>query len=276
MYFSFPNMPDKFTSAEKMILEYMSRHRDEFLYMTIGQLAATLNISEATVSRFARHVGCEDFKHLKQVVMEQTVQNGPAQKLTNTLRSGNGELLRHCIEQQQYNLQKTLELLNQKEFDRAVKAMMSARRIFLHAKNASRSLAQLLEFRLRRIGRDVHMIPSGGSEVLEGLISIQKEDMVILFGFSKVSSEGRVILDYGKKVGFTTLLFTGRLYPEKEQQADIRLFVYRGEENQYHSMSAPVAVLDALVVALSAQMGAEAVENLEAVHKLKEEYRKQI
>ena len=129
--------------------------------------------------------------------------------------------------------------------------------------------------RLQRIGLDVHTIPAGGSEVLEGLIPIQREDLVLLFGFSKVSSEGRVILDYGKEIGFITLLFTGRLYPEKEQQADIRLFVYRGEENEYHSMSAPAAVVDALVIALSAQMGAEAVENLDAVQKLKERYRKQ-
>lgn len=133
-----------------------------------------------------------------------------------------------------------------------------------------------MEFRLRRIGLDVRTIPAGGSEVLEGLNPIQREDLVVLFGFSKVSSEGRVILDYGKEAGFTTLLFTGRLYPEKEQQADIRLFVYRGEENEYHSMSAPAAVVDALVIALSAQMGAEAVENLDAVQKLKERYRKQI
>lgn len=85
-----------------------------------------------------------------------------------------------------------------------------------------------------------------------------------------------MILDYGKEVGFTTLLFTGRLYPEIEQQADIRLFVYRSDENEYHSMSAPAAVVDALVIALSAQMGEEAVENLGAVQKLKERYRKQI
>ena len=41
-------------------------------------------------------------------------------------------------------------------------------------------------------------------------------------------------------------------------------------------MSAPAAVVDALVIALSAQMGGEAVENLGAVQKLKERYRKQI
>ena len=180
------------------------------------------------------------------------------------------------MERQQYNLQKTLELLDQSEFDRAVQAAIGARRIFIHAKNASRAPAQLLEFRLRRIGMDVHRIPSGGSEVLEGLMPIQKEDLVVLFGFSKVSSEGRVILEYGKKVGYTTLLFTGQLYPEKEQQVDIQLYAYRGDENEYHSMSAPTAVVDALVIAVSARMEAQAVEKLDALQKLKEQYRRQI
>lgn len=41
-------------------------------------------------------------------------------------------------------------------------------------------------------------------------------------------------------------------------------------------MSAPAAVVDALVIALSAQMGAEALEKLDAVQKLKERYKKQI
>lgn len=41
-------------------------------------------------------------------------------------------------------------------------------------------------------------------------------------------------------------------------------------------MSAPAAVVDALVIALSAQMGEKAVANLKAVQKLKERYRKLI
>ena len=82
MNLSFPQMPEKLTSTEQDIVEYIAAHRDEFLCMTIGQLSSALHISEATVSRFARHVGCEDFKHLKRTVVEQTVQRGPAQKLT--------------------------------------------------------------------------------------------------------------------------------------------------------------------------------------------------
>lgn len=276
MYFSFPQSPDKLTATEQAIIEYITGHRDQFLCMTIGQLSGELNISEATISRFARHVGCTDFKHLKRVIMEQTLQRGPAQKLKNTLQTRTENLLSNWIEQQQYNLQKTLELLDQEEFFRAVAAIREARRVFVYAKNASRAPAQLLEFRFRRIGIDVCRISSSGSELLESLALMCKEDLVVLFGFSKVSAEGKVILEHQKQAGYQTLLFTSRLYHDEKSRANISLFVYRGEEDEYHSMTSSIAVVDALVLALSARMGTVAVERLEEIRKLKNAYGKQL
>ncbi len=272
MCFSFPKMPDKLTSTEQTILDYIAKHRDGFLCMSIGQLSSELDISEATVSRFARHVGCSDFKQLKRIVAEQTVEKGPAQKISNTLRTGNGNILQYWEEQQHYNLNKTFELLDKDEFDKAVQALKKANRVFIFAKNASRSPAQLLEFRLRRIGVDVRRISGSGTELLEELPSVNADDVVVIFGFSKISFEANVIFDCQKSIGYTTVLFTGKLYQPDEQKADINLFVYRGEENEYHSMSAPVAIVDLLVLALSAQLGSGAVENLEKVRKLKSKY----
>ncbi len=276
LYFSFPLMPDRLTAAEQSIVEYIIGHRDEFLCMTIGQLSGELKISEATISRFARHVGCSDFKHLKRVIMEQTMEKGPAFKLTNTLHMKGRDFLRTWIEQQQYNLQKTLELLAQREFSEAAETVQGARKVFIYARNASRAPAQLLEFRLQRIGIEVCCIPSGGSEFLESLARMGAEDLVILFGFSKISAEGRILLDYQKRAGYRTILFTSRAYQEEKNRGDINLYIYRGEENEYHSMSAPVAVVEALVLAVSAGMGVTAVDRLETIRKLKGEYGRQL
>src|SRR5699024_7185778 len=95
MPLTFPQMPDTLTANEAAVLEYITRNSDSFLFMSIAQLAAALDVSEATISRFARHVGCRDFKHLKQLVLEQTqpARPGPAGKLAATLADGDGALL---------------------------------------------------------------------------------------------------------------------------------------------------------------------------------------
>lgn len=273
MPITFPSMPDKLTANEAALLEFINQHSDRFLFLSIAQLAETLSMSEATVSRFARHVGCRDFKHLKQVVLAQTqTRTGPADKLAATLAEGDGAPLPHWLEQQRYCLEKTETLLDPAEFHRAVQAIVEARRVFVYAKNASRSMAELLRFRLRRIGVDVRLLAGAGNELLEGLAAAAPGDLVVVFSFSKRSTEGAILLDWQREAGYRTLLFTGQLSPLPDPQPDIRLFVYRGEANEYHSMAAPAAIVDALVLGVSAKLGDRAVDRLARLRALKQRY----
>ena len=273
MCLSFPNAPEKLTSTELRILEYIEHQREAFLFMTIGQLAQQLNVSEATISRFVRHMGCADFKQFKALVLEQSAVDGPSGKLARTLSDAGEFTLGQYLARQQQCLERTAENLDEAVFQRAVAALAGARRVFIHAKSASASLGQLLFFRLRRLGLDVSLLPSGGSEIMEGLARAEAGDLVVLFSFSKVSWEGRAILELQKRAGYQTLAFTSRLHIPEEEQADIDLFVDRGQEREYHSMTAAAAVVDALVVALSRSLGAEGTKHLNYLHDLKSRIR---
>lgn len=262
--------PEEWTRADQKILDYINTNPDLFLFSTIGQLARRLDLSDATVSRFARHAGCTDFKALKGLVMEQT--SGPAAKMTETLTREGAFSPAAWMERQEQYLQKTIAQLDQKEFEEGVRALASARRIYLHGKNASASLAQLLAFRLRRLGLQVSLLPSSGSQLLEGLVQAGEEDLVVMFSFAKLSREGKIILDYSKTAGYKTLAFVSRTCILPQERADISLFVYRGEENEYHSMAAPAALLDALVVAVTGRLGEEGTQALERLHQAKKKY----
>lgn len=262
--------PGELTRAEQKILDYINTNTDAFLFSSIGQLAQRLGLSDATVSRFARHVGCADFKDLKSMVVEQAA--GPAAKVAETLSRDGAFSPAAWLERQQMYLQKTARQLDEGEFNRGVEALASARRIFLHGKNASSSLARMLAFRLGRLGLQVSLLPSGGSELLEGLLQAGKQDLVVMFSFSKLSREGRVILDYSRTAGYQTLAFVSRTCIPPEERADISLFAYRGEEKEYHSMAAPTALLDLMVLAVTSRLGARGTESLERLHRLKTDY----
>ena len=79
-----PTPAGELTRAEQKILDYINTNTDTFLFSSIGQLAQRLELSDATVSRFARHVGCRDFKALKALVMEQA--SGPAVKMADVYK----------------------------------------------------------------------------------------------------------------------------------------------------------------------------------------------
>ena len=269
-----PDEDSKYTKSDLKIMDFIENYTDEFLFMSIGQLAKRLDMSEATTSRFARHIGYTDFKEMKNHVAARKVGKGPARKIAGTLMKIQGFDIRKWFTYQQECLERTQNQIDIGEMDKALTAIQKARRIYIHAKNASASAGQLLFFRLRRLGFDVTMVPSGGSEVIEGIAHAGEGDLVIIFSYSKVSTEGRIILDYAQTAGYQTLAFTSRLYAPSDQRADINIYVYRGEKEEYHSMTTAVAMIDAMVLALSERMASQSAERLGKVQNLKKLYRK--
>lgn len=269
-----PNEDSKYTKSDMKIMEFIENNTDEFVFMSIGQLAKRLDMSEATISRFVRHIGYSDYKEMKSYVVAKKVGKGPARKIAGTLMKNQGFDIPKWFHYQQECLERTQSQIDFKELDKAITAIQKARRIYIHAKNASASTGQLLFFRLRRLGYDVSLIPSGGSEIIEGIAHAGEGDLVIIFSYSKISSEGRIILDYAQTAGYQTMAFTSRLYAPSDQRADINIYVYRGEKEEYHSMTAAVAMIDAIVLALSEKMSSKSAENLRKVQNLKKLYSK--
>lgn len=153
-----------------------------------------------------------------------------------------------------------------------MRALVAAHRFFLHGKGASACVAELLRFRLNRYGMLVELLPAGGSELMEGLVHAGPGDVLVTFGFQRVSPEGQVLLDYGEKAGCTTVLFTDRYVRAAGPKASIELYTYRGEPRAYHSMASAVALVDALVVGIAAQLDGPALDTLDHIRDLKRAY----
>lgn len=274
MVLTVKNSGTKFTKSDWRIREFIENNTDEFLFLSIGQLAARLEVSEATISRFVRHMGYQDFKELKNGVMKQKTRMGAARKMAGTLMKNQGFDLEKWFAHQRECMEKTLEGMDPDQFWQAVESIRTAERIYIHAKNASASVGQLLFFRLRRLGFAITMIPSGGTEVVEGIVHAGPGDLVILFGYSKISEEGKIILDYAGTAGYRTLLFTSR--PEGNTRADVNLYVYRGEEEEFHSSAVSAALADGLVLALTERMQPLSAERMIKVQNVKNMYKHRV
>ncbi len=276
MQLTFLRESNNLTDAEQKIINYIEENREEFLFMSIGQLARKLEVSEATILRFSKHIGCDDFKDLKNIIMKQNHLEGPVGKLAGTLFVGSDFSMLNYLRRQQLYIEKTIECMMEEDFVKAVNTIVSSKKVFIHAKSASASIGQLLFFRLRRLGIEVVMLPSSGTEVAEGLVQAKSDDLVIFFGFSKLSYEGKMILERAATAKYKTLMFTSRLYLPKEENPDINLYVYRGDIKEYHSMTTAVAIIDAIVVAVSEKLGCNGVEYLQEIHNMKKKMRKSI
>lgn len=260
------------TKSEIKILEFIETNYDDFLFMSIIELAEKLEISEATISRFVRKIGADDFKSLKTLVLEQSPYMA-AEKMKTTLASSEGLVLDSYLTKQIENIKKTLDHIDKNQFDQACKLIAQKNKIYIYAKHAGKALASLMYTRLNRIGIDPWILPSGGTEFVESLSKLAQDDLLIVFSFSKISREDKIIFDYKKDVKFKVIQFTSRLYHDKDKTGDFNLFVYRGERNEYHSLTAAVALVDAMIVKVTEFKGENSLERLEKIKELKNSYK---
>lgn len=96
MTLQLPVSSAELTRAEQKILDFINTNPDTFLFSSIGQLAQQLELSDATLSRFARHVGCQDFKELKNLVLEHRLRPG---RQAGRRLTGGGELFAFCLDE---------------------------------------------------------------------------------------------------------------------------------------------------------------------------------
>ena len=258
-----------FTKTEKKLIDYIIASPQDFIRMSIGDVARCIGSSEPTVSRFARHCGYADFKELRNAVLAHIAEeNPPAGKLSSTLGSESSATPEGFLHRQQYCIEKTLEFLDMEQLALAADMILSADTVWIYSKGASVSMAELLRFRLNRFGKRVMLLPPGSSELFEHMNFFTEKDLVILFGFQKTPNQ--------KTIGYPCIFFTSRLYRSPDQENVLSLFVFRGEPSEYHSMAAPAALLDALVVMLGARLGKASSEQLDRLYKLKEHYKTEI
>ena len=265
-----------YTKSEHKIMDYILQNQAQICLMSITELSSCLHISESTISRFCKHAGFEDFKDLKRGLGELLTKESPATKMAATLATKEDDLVTSMFCKQQLYLDKTRQSIEQKVLENAAFMISKARTIYIHGKGASYSLAVLLQFRLNRFFPQVVLLPCGSSELFEALQHISNQDLVITFGFQSVPVEGKVLLDYRHTKHYKTILFTSKLYDEASARADLNLFAYRGEPEEFHSMASAVVLIDTLTLVLASLTEIESVQKLSNLHKLKEHYQNQI
>jgi DNA-binding MurR/RpiR family transcriptional regulator len=130
--------------------------------MTISSLAKTVDVSNATITRFVKKMGCTNFYNFKLQLAESPAPKAPVVSQTDT------------VADQVYNYYKkilsgTWERLYTDELQTAVNLISHARRVYLFGLGSSGYTAQEMTQRLLRMGiaafsmTDTHvMYISGG------------------------------------------------------------------------------------------------------------------
>ena len=92
-------------------------------------------MSNATISRFWKKIGYENFKSFKAAIKEKE-QISPEKKLKNSLPQIQNQQLHiheHLLSMTTNQIDNTLEALDREKFEEAITLMSNCRKLYIHA-----------------------------------------------------------------------------------------------------------------------------------------------
>jgi DNA-binding MurR/RpiR family transcriptional regulator len=264
---------DQFTKSEKRIADYISQNQDEAAFMSAGEIAEALGISEPTMARFARTLGFDNFPAMRVMLQTKfrTLVNHSARirSLLDDLRV-EGDIYERLVTSEIDFLTESLHTLDRKAFSSAVELLRTHQRVFVFGLGPAVSLVDLLEIRLTRSARHVIPLRTFGREMLEPLLLMNKDDLLIAIGFHSVNPYLQLVLDQANLHKTPVILVTDTLGDLVGENASVILSARRGPVSAFHSMTVPETIINTLLLALSSVDQERIMNNLDKLDQLRD------
>jgi DNA-binding MurR/RpiR family transcriptional regulator len=269
---SFPRL----TKSEQRIAEFLLVSYEQAAFLSVAELAQQLDMSGATVVRFARTVGYTGFPELRRVLQNVfRTKVTPAARLQHKLadlKTRQGHILSKVVEMELQYLSEVPHQISPTDFDRAVKSILKGQRVFVFGSGPSRILAELIQIRLQRFGLTTIALTESGRDVIDKLLLLKPNDVVLATGFHRVTNELVAALDQARRVNCKTVLITDTLAPHFKDKVDVILSARRGPVSTFHSLTAPMAIINALILAIAMNKPEDTVASLDRLQELRVEY----
>ena len=264
-----------FSKGQRAICAYITENYDKAAFMTANCLGKTVGVSESTVVRFAVELGYDGYPSM-QKAMQAMVQN----RLTSVqridvanARIGDQDVLGAVLHTDAEKLRQTAETVSREDFQKAVKAIKSARRIYVIGVRSTSALANFLGYYLNYMFDNVYVITtSGAGEMFEKLINVSADDVVIAFSYPRYSTATVKGAKYCTSTGATVIGFTDSKLSPLGQHCDHVLVTKSDMVSLVDSLVAPLSVVNALIVALAADREKSIDKTFDKLEHVWEEY----
>lgn len=167
-----------FTPGERSLADLILNFPGELIGYSASELARMAKTSNATVSRFVRRLGFENFDEMRRLAREEHELGAPL-----FLRSGANSSLADAVNAHlanvTRNLQETIGRLDLPKLQSLVEALATAPRVWVIGFRHSYYLAGYLRWSLVHARAQVHLIPAAGETLGESLVDVAPGDVCI-------------------------------------------------------------------------------------------------
>jgi DNA-binding MurR/RpiR family transcriptional regulator len=266
---------DNLTKSEKRIATFLLQKPEEAAFLSVSELAAQLDLSEATAVRFAQALGFNGYPELRDALQDsfrhQVTHSTRIKERLSELRQ-HGNIFEQLVASEINYLTQALRTVDRAAITQAVELLQNSERIFIFSLGPSIPLVDLLAVRLTRFGRQVVTMTTTGREILEPLLLLNNRDVLFAIAFFAATPTLKFVLDYAQKVECPAILLTDTLEPVVGEKARVVLAARRGPVSSFHSLTVPMTLINAILLTLAQTDQERTLSSLDHLDELRRSY----
>jgi DNA-binding MurR/RpiR family transcriptional regulator len=243
--------------------------------MTAASIGKQVGVSESTVVRFATELGFKGYPALQRAlgeIVRINLNSIQRVQLTNSM-IGEGDIISKVFASDAEKLRETLEELDRGAFERSVDKLLSAKNIYIIGARSSAFLAGFLDYNLSMIFNNVRLVQTGsGVEIFEKLYRVGEGDVVFAISFPRYSSRVVNAVKFARDKGADVIAMTDGVGSPIAKNATECLVAKSDMVSFVDSITAPLSIINAILVAIVRKKETEFSEKLLQLEEIWEEY----
>ncbi len=250
--------------AEKKVAQWILDHPEEILPLSISELAEAVGCGEATVFRFARHLGFAGYQDLKISLARET--KSTMVNVNMTPEDSAYEIYEKVCNDIYCALERTKKSLSADVLQQAADSIMSAGRIVIFGLGNSAAMAQDMAHKLLRIGYTVFAYTDNHMQMIAAA-HLQEGDVAIGISHSGSSKDVIEALQIARSHGAKTICITNKGKSPILKHSDLVLYT-SSEETKYNVLAlnsriAQLSIIDALYFYIVYQQSEASIASIE-------------
>ncbi|MEZ5539195.1 MAG: SIS domain-containing protein [Pseudomonadales bacterium] len=254
--------------SERKVADYVQNNLSDVINMRIVDLAAQADVSEPTVVRFCRAVGCDGFQEFKLALAQELALSQRFGRVAVTDSDSVADFSHKIFDATIDTLLKVRDGLNAANLSKAITALTNANRVEFYGYGASAAVAADAQHRFFRLQLAAAAYADTHIQTMSAL-SLQKGDVVVAISQSGRTRSLLDIIELVKDVGATVIGMAPSGTPIAEA-ASIPLCIDVEEELEiYTPLSSRIAhltVMDVLAVGVAQRKGSRLQGHLFRLH----------
>ncbi len=242
------------STVYKKIAAYIEQYYMQIIFMTAGELALKLSVSQGSVSKFCIALGYRgyaDFLRNLQKFVGKEITAPERFHYTSASMHHTDDVIEREIE----NLRTLKEITTGEEYKKLVETIVNAEEIVLLSARMSATLLPYMRYTLDKLRDNVRLVTPDGNDWDYFQVKYKKERVrVIAMGLPRYP---RVLVEKVKELkadGYTIDIITDSRFSPLCEYADTKVFIPTTVASVFDLYSTPMAFINLLITDVSKQL----------------------